>query len=737
MPASPSAKKKRPSIALVVHGHFYQPPRENPWTDEVGREPSAAPFANWNNRINAECYRANAYARIFGDAQKLTGLVNNYERMSLDLGPTLARWIARHDPQVLRRMRQGDEEQRARLGGGGAMAHVWGHPIAPLLNPRDLKTQILWGLFDFQARFGREARGMWLPETAANPKTLAALIDAGLQFTILAPEQIAAVRPPSQPWQEVSKDTLDTGRLYRFMHPDGSNRSLACAIFDGPLSRDLAFGQATRDANNFLSAIEASADRSHIDGRRLVLAASDGELYGHHKKFADLALAYATRTAALFRDIEVTNLEALLAESPPTWELRLRPGPKEEGTAWSCSHGLGRWLRDCGCRMNDVPGNRQTWRGPLRKALDLLRDEAAIFFNEAQDLFLDPWDARDQYGAFIDEPASLRTHRLQAFGTPRLMKGSGRTKERALVHMEMQRSLLMMYASCAWFFDDIAGTEGMLALRRAGHAIELWRTLGGTPPQEAVLDLLAQAKSNTPTLGTGADAYRRAMNDRVAPKHVVACSVFERLVSHPTIANTNTIPGHLVEFRQGIKKPKQTTLRGTVQVVNLRFGSRTTLPFSASYDGLTHFQCTVGKERLGLADLRNEFGRALRFGALVRIASKANNLKVCETLLSLSESLEPFSPDEEQAVNHLYARLVGRLLEQNELRSATDWQILLRLVERANLPSSTDDGLRIQEAVWEALELHQSHRQRVPKPLSDLAHRLGFIFPLETPSTTT
>jgi alpha-amylase/alpha-mannosidase (GH57 family) len=719
---------------LVVHGHFYQPPRENPWTDEVGREPSATPFANWNTRINAECYRANAYARVFGEAQKLTALVNNYERMSLDLGPTLARWIARHDPQVLRRMRQGDEEQRTRLGGGGAMAHVWGHPIAPLLTPRDLKTQIQWGLFDFQARFGREAQGMWLPETAANPRTLAALIDAGLQYTILAPEQIAAVRAPSQPWLEVNKDTLDTGRLYRFMHPDGSDRSLACAIFDGPLSRDLAFGQATRDANNFLSAIEASAARSHVDGRRLVLAASDGELYGHHKKFADLALAYATRTTALSRDIEVTNLETLLAESSPTWEIRLRPGPKEEGTAWSCSHGLGRWLRDCGCRMNDIPGNRQTWRGPLRKALDFLRDEAAVFFSEAQTLFLDPWDARDHYGAFIDEPAAIRKRRLQAFGTPQLKRGRSGAKEAALVHMEMQRSLQLMYASCAWFFDDIAGTEAALSLRRAGHAMDLWRTLGGTPPEDAVLDLLAQAKSNTSKLGTGADAYRRAMHARVAPKHVVACSVFERLASHPTIAATNTIPGHLVKFRRGEKKP---TLRGMVTVVNHRFGSQTTLPFAATYDGFTNFKCTVGKEELGLSDLRNEFGRALRFGALVRVALKAVTMEVCEALLTLTQELEPFSPDEEQAVNHLYARLVGHLLEQNELHLSVNWQTVLRLAERANLPSPTDEGQRVQEAVWEALDLHQRRRQRVPKALTELANLLGFVLPLEGPTTTT
>src|SRR5664279_1286497 len=239
--------KKRQPIALVVHGHFYQPPRENPWTDEVPREPTAAPFANWNARIHAECYRANAYARIYGPKERVASIVNNYAGISFDVGPTLARWLERHDDQVMRRMREGDADQRARLSAGGAMAQVWCHPIAPLLSPRDLRTQILWGQVDFQHRFGHEAAGMWLPETAANDTTLAALIDAGVKYTILAPEQIEAVRSPDGAWQPVTSENVDTGRAYRFLHPNGSGQSIALAIFDGPLSRDLAFGSATAD----------------------------------------------------------------------------------------------------------------------------------------------------------------------------------------------------------------------------------------------------------------------------------------------------------------------------------------------------------------------------------------------------------------------------------------------------------------------------------------------------------
>jgi hypothetical protein len=390
-------------IALVVHGHFYQPPRENPWTDDVPREPGAAPFHDWNDRISAECYRANAFARRFSAGDRIAAMVNNYERISFNFGPTLARWIERRDPLTDSRIREGDARQRQRLGHGGALAQVWAHPIAPLLSANDRRTQILWGLFDFQRRFGRPAEGMWLPETAVDPATLEALIEAGVRFTVLAPEQIAAVRAPDRTWTPVNRDTLDTGRAYRWLHSDGSGRFITLAIFDGPLSRDLAFGTATRDAASYLRGIKTAAERSSVSGKRLVLAASDGELYGHHKKFADLTLAYATSVEAPAHGVEVTNLGAFLDEEPATWEADLAKGPHGEGTAWSSQHGFGRWRRHCGCVVNPAAHPSQAWRGPLRDALDDLRDAAAGLYEDAAgDLFEDLWGARDAYGEVVD-----------------------------------------------------------------------------------------------------------------------------------------------------------------------------------------------------------------------------------------------------------------------------------------------------------------------------------------------
>ncbi|MBN2575812.1 MAG: DUF3536 domain-containing protein [Deltaproteobacteria bacterium] len=716
--------KKRPPIALVVHGHFYQPPRENPWTDEISREISAAPFPNWNARIDAECYRANAYARIHGPKDHIASIVNNYAGMSFDLGPTLARWLGRHDAQVLRRMRQGDAVQQARLGAGGAMAQVWGHPITPLLNAHDLRTQILWGQLDFHRRFGRNADGMWLPETAANDATLAALLDAGIAYTILAPEQIEAVRPPDGEWQLTSKEPLDTARAYRFLHPDGSGRALALGVFDGPLSRDLAFGTATRDAASFLEAMRRGAERSQVPGKRLVLAASDGELYGHHKKFADLTLAYATTISAPAEHIEVTNLAAFLAESPPTWEARLRPGPDGEGTAWSCSHGLGRWLRDCGCRMHESKGSSQAWRGPLRQALDHLRDRAASFFLDVgAELFADPWQVRNSYGQVLDEDPQRRKAFLRGKGRPGLRSDRGRASTRALLLMEMQRSLLLVYASCAWFYDDIGGPETAIALRRAAHAMDLWQALGGKPPSRAFTDILAEARSNRPRLGSGADAFARASRDRVVPRQVVARAAFSCLAS--SSSNQAVLPGFDIVMDCPAAKGGRSSLVGRARVLCRSTGERTDLDFAAMHDGKAGFFCQVDGKKLGLDDLDEEAAQALRFGALVRMAAEAGETAGCRSLLAVVDKLGACTASERSALSGLLARVLATYVVA--AKTGRNWRLALKLADRAGAVQATDDWRRVQEIVWEHLEALRRRERTFPAALRALAERLQLL----------
>ena len=269
-------------------------------------------------------------------------------------------------------------------GHGGAVAQAYAHPIIPLCNAADRRTQLSWGLADFRRRFGRAAEGLWLPETAASADTLETLIELGVRYTILAPEQIAAVRASARDeWQQVDRDSVDTGRAYLWRHRDGSGRTIAVGVFDGPLSRAIAFGDTANRAESLMDAVKASADRSSVHGQRLVLCTSDGELWGHHKKFADLTLSFATRIEAARRGFETTNLGAYLERHPPVWEMQLAEGPDGQGTAWSCGHGVGRWQRDCGCNMGGPNAGNQKWRGPLRAALDIIRDAAAALYADA------------------------------------------------------------------------------------------------------------------------------------------------------------------------------------------------------------------------------------------------------------------------------------------------------------------------------------------------------------------
>jgi alpha-amylase/alpha-mannosidase (GH57 family) len=726
------------TVTLVVHGHFYQPPRDNPWTDQVPREPSAAPFHDWNARINAECYRANAYSRVYGKDDRVRAMVNNYARLSFNFGPTLARWIERHDPRTLARVRAGDEEQVRRLGHGGALAQVWGHPIAPLLSRNDLRTQILWGLQDFRRRFGRPAEGMWLPETAVDAATADALIDAGVRFTILAPEQIAAVRAPGHGWTNVDRETLDTGRAYRWVSGDGSGRSITLAVFDGTLSRELAFGNAVRDAPTFLQRIKESARRSKVGGPPLVLAASDGELYGHHKKFADLTLAYATAVQAAPSGIEVTNLGAYLAAHPATWEADLAKGPHGEGTAWSCAHGLGRWRRHCGCAMRSPAetGWTQAWRDPLRDGLDLLRDRTAALFEDAGgDLLLDPWGARDGYGEVIDDDVATRERLLRSFGGPRLAAGERTAIDRAHQLMEMQRSALAMYASCGWFFDDVAGLESALVLRLAAHVLDLWQGVGKEPPTNDLLDVLSRARSNEPAMGSGADVLRRVARERVTPAIAVARTSFAALAASAVADEAEAPPGF--DVRLPTISPVQPTLAGDATVVHTRIGTPTVVHFSASYDGGIRFACVADGQRITLDDLDEASAHPLRLATIARLADRAATIALCRAALDLAGGLGPLSARETEALSGRFADLLLGLLRSPAAVQGHEslWEMAAALMDRADLAGHDDEARLAEDLVWDLISQHREAKRTPPRGLRALADRLRLAPELEEAET--
>jgi hypothetical protein len=709
-------------IALVVHGHFYQPPRENPWTDEVPREPSAAPFHDWNARINAESYRANAFARIHDGTGRIESIVNNYERLSFNFGPTLARWVWKHDPILAERLRRADAAERRRFGHGGAIAQAYAHPIVPLCNALDRRTQLLWGLSDFRRRFDRPADGLWLPETAVSPETLETLIDLGVTYTILGPEQIAGVRASSQDtWTEVTRDSLDTGRTYRWYHRDGSRRFMALCVFDGALSRAVAFGEASARAENLLDAVQASAERSHVsDGQRLVLCASDGELWGHHKKFADLTLAFATGVEAPRRGIDATNLGAYLAHNPPTWEARLATGPEDEGTAWSCGHGLGRWTRDCGCKMSGDAGWNQAWRGPLRKALDVVRDAAAAFYEEAAaEWLLDPWGARDAYGDVVDEAVPARDRLLVEFGRPALLAGGEAAQVEVRRLLELQRATLLMYASCGWFFDDIAGLEASLVIRMAAHALDLMEEAGGVAPTAQVLDLLAQGKSNRREEGTGADVFRRVSRDRMTPAHAVGGSALETLVS-PSAA-PGAITGFDVAFtgKMDATSAGARSLIGTARARQRRTGATEELSVEATVDRGGHFAVTVDGQRYTLDDLGSETKSTVVMAALPALLPDIQSPAVARLVVAAAKGMPPDGETPEGVARR--ADLTEALLALLAHPTAELLRLAGELVEVLNLPGGSPGRRALEERVWVLLA-----QGRQTPPLRHLAAKLGF-----------
>ncbi|HKP73340.1 MAG TPA: DUF3536 domain-containing protein, partial [Pyrinomonadaceae bacterium] len=506
--------------ALVIHGHFYQPPRENPWTDAIEHQPGARPFDNWNERVHSECYRPNAYARIIDNYGRVERIVNNYSLINFNFGATLLAWLERFHPDTYARVIEADRASVSRRGGhGNAIAQGYHHAILPLCNERDMRTEIRWGLADFRYRFGREPESLWLPETACNDTTLGALIDEGLKYVILSPFQAERVRPVgSDLWLSIIDGQIDTTVPYRYSHADGSGRSLAIFFYDGHIAKAIAFDGALASSHMLLDRFERGA---RTDGGRIVHVATDGESYGHHFKFGDRGLAYALEVEAEARGFRVTNYGEFLARHEPEFEVEIKAGVGGEGTAWSCAHGVGRWARDCSCHAGAPEGWNQKWRAPLRRALNYVRDEAAQVFEElGGELFRDAWGARDAYVEVLVDPQADREEFLTRQAGRHL---SPEEQRRALTLLELQRSSLLMFTSCGWFFNDISGIETVQVMKYAARALDFLAELKLPSPRARFLELLAEAESNVAGRGNGADIFReRVETARVTPQRIAA-----------------------------------------------------------------------------------------------------------------------------------------------------------------------------------------------------------------------
>lgn len=576
---------------VCIHGHFYQPPRENPWLEIIEEQKSACPYHDWNERIADECYGPNAASRIMNTENRIIRMVNNYSRMSFDFGPTLLSWLEKKAPDIYKGILSGDQESRKRFSGhGGALAQAYNHMIMPLANARDKTTQVIWGIKDFEYRFHRKPEGMWLPETAVDLETLDIMAAAGIRFTILAPRQAGRVRTMSgSKWEDVGTGQIDATMPYLQRLPSG--KSMALFFYDAAIAHAIAFEGLLSSGASLLKRLLAgfTAER---DGAQLVHVATDGESYGHHHRFGDMALTHVLDNLSASHGAALTTYGEFLQRHPPTHEVEIL-----ENTAWSCSHGVERWRSNCGCHTGEHPEWNQSWRPPLRQALDHLRDRLACAYEEEMRRFaVDPWEIRNQYiGDVLDRSADAARHFLRAAAKRPLAAAEG---VKMLQLLELQRHAMLMYTSCGWFFDDIAGIEVIQDLRHAGYALDLAGALFKEDFRSGFLKMLSRAESNQPHEGDGR---------RIFEKHVTSAQFSpERVCAHAAIRSLFQADDERNDLgcwsvyreKHGVVPLKNARLvMGRNRVVDGRIGSCDIYNFAVLDSGRGQIRCGIHKNQ--------------------------------------------------------------------------------------------------------------------------------------------
>ena len=516
---------------ICIHGHFYQPPRENPWLEEVELQDSAYPYHDWNERITAECYSPNAASRILAPDKSIVDIVNNYSKISFNFGPTLMSWMERHTPDVHEAIVEADRQSRKNFSGhGSAIAQVYNHMIMPLANTRDKRTQVIWGIRDFEYRFGRRPEGMWLAETAVDVETLEILAEQEILFTILAPRQAGRVRRIGRRWRDVSGSRVDPRTPYLCRLPSG--KSINIFFYDGPISQDIAFGGLLTSGEKFASRLLGAFVEDHQQPQ-IVHIATDGETYGHHHRYGEMALSYCLHHIESNDLAKITVYGEYLEKFPPTHEAEII-----ENTSWSCAHGVERWRSSCGCNSGRE-GWTQEWRSPLRESLNWLRDELALIYErEISGYLRNPWQARNDYlDIILDRGLENVASFFSTYATHPLSKEE---EVKVFRLLEMQRHAMLMFTSCGWFFDEISGLETTQVLAYAARSIQLAEKTAGVSLEPAFVERIRDAPSNVAEHSNGAQVYQNlvkpAMVDLLrAGAHYAISSLFEDYPESTTI----------------------------------------------------------------------------------------------------------------------------------------------------------------------------------------------------------
>lgn len=522
---------------LAIHGHFYQPPRENPWLDTIEIQDSANPCHDWNERVAKECYTPNSVSKIVTQNNRILDIVNNYSYISFNFGPTLLSWMELNSPYTYERIIKADVESSYKNNGhGNAIAQVYNHIIMPLANKKDKYTQVLWGIKDFEYRFGRKPEGMWLAETACDDETLEVFVDCGIKFTILSPHQAKSVRKlNTEKWDDVSWGTIDPARAYRYYIKTSKDKSKYIDLFfyDGSISKSVAFDELLTDGNKFISRLKDGVS-SQRDYNQLVHIATDGESYGHHTKFGDMALSYILKIRAKDEGFEITNYANYLEKEGVQYEVDIK-----DVSSWSCAHGVGRWMDDCGCSTGGGPGWNQKWRKPLREALDYLRDQLIIIYEEnAQKYFNDIWKARNEYIDVVLDRCKTTINRFIQSNQKFDLEKSDLVN--ALKLLEMQRHAMLMYTSCGWFFSEISGIETTQIMKYAARAIQIAKSFSSKDLETDFLKILSRAQSNIHGYGSGKDVYERFVKPSVVSIKQIA-SLWASSSMHDSFDENSTL----------------------------------------------------------------------------------------------------------------------------------------------------------------------------------------------------
>jgi alpha-amylase/alpha-mannosidase (GH57 family) len=662
---------------LCIHGHFYQPPRENPWLEAVEIQDNAFPYHDWNELITAECYAPNSASRILDKNGRIMDILSNYARMNFDMGPTLLSWLEKNAPETYSAILESDRKSlQWRSGHGAAMAQAYNHIIMPLANTRDKTTQCVWGIRDFQHRFRRDPEGMWVPETAVDLETLDILASTGIRFTVMAPHQAKRTRSLSGgDWADASGGKIDPSKAYICRLPSG--REIALFFYDGPLSRAVAFEGLLSSGKDFADRL-LSVFPDQVKQPQLMHIATDGESYGHHHRFGDMALSFALNYIDTNGLARVTNYGEFLEKHPPEDEVEI-----VENTSWSCSHGIERWRSDCGCSTGTNPGWSQKWRAPLREAMDWLRDELAQKYEQkAREYFHDPWAARDGYIDVMLDRSEESVGRF--FGRHARTEFGLEDRITAIKLLELQRHAMLMFTSCGWFFDDLTGIETVQVIEYAGRAVQLSKEVFKTSPERDFTRKLLAAKSNVPQQGNGAELYNRRVKPRMVDLHKVAAhyaisSLFEDYPEKTGIYSYEVVSEDYRKKQAG----KTETLTGKCTVRSGITGESTTLSYSVLHLGDHDFNCGI-RRYLGERPYRkmsDEVSSAFDSGAysdLVRLIDKYFGVS--------RYTLENLFKDEQRKILDTIIKETADSFEDTFRRLYEDSRILMGFLKDAGMP---------------------------------------------------